>query len=109
MNVSRQTVHPAIHELEEEGLLGLMENIRHRKAPLVRLTASGHARLEHLLRMEERWIASVARGFDERTLAQAEWVIRLIRQRLCGLTAPLLSPSTAPHRDIHLPQPFSQS
>lgn len=82
MDVTRQSVHPVISELAEEGLLHLVANTRHRKAPVVFLTDFGRARHDEVLRLEERWIADLLRGFDQRTLAQAAWVLRLLRQRL---------------------------
>ena len=81
MDVSRQTVFPMVKELVDEGLLEVVPNDRDRRVSLVTLTSLGHARLEELLRLEARWIADLTRGFDARMLAQAAWLLRLIRER----------------------------
>jgi len=81
MNVTRQTVQATASALEAADLVRLTLNMRNRKAPLVVLTTLGQIRLEECLRVEERWIADLTRGFDERVVAQTEWVLRTVRER----------------------------
>ncbi len=82
MGVARQTVQPSVRKLEAAGLISLGEDRRDRKAQLVVLTALGRATLEQLLRLEERWLADLTRGFNEQLLAQTAWVVRIVRERL---------------------------
>jgi DNA-binding MarR family transcriptional regulator len=82
MNVTRQTVRTTAHELEAAGLLCLTENYRNCRAPLVTLTTLGRETLEEMLRVEQRWISDITRGFHSDLLAQTEWVIRIVRERV---------------------------
>jgi DNA-binding MarR family transcriptional regulator len=81
MDVSRQAARLTARELAAAGLVYLEPNVRHSKAPLVILSDFGRARLEEVLRAEDRWINDLTRGFNERLLKQSEWVIRLSRER----------------------------
>jgi DNA-binding MarR family transcriptional regulator len=80
--VSRQTLQEIVRDLVDCGFLNLEPNAFHRRARIVVLTAQGAACLDQLLPVEQRWIADLTRGFDERVLAQTEWVIRCLRERL---------------------------
>jgi DNA-binding MarR family transcriptional regulator len=80
--VARQTLQATVRELVAAGFLNFEENLFHRRAPIVVLTASGDALLATLVNVEHRWIADLTRGFDARLVAQTEWVIRCLRDRL---------------------------
>ena len=82
VGVSRQTLQATVHDLVAAGFVNLEENAFHRRAPIVVLSAQGEACLDRLLQVEQRWIADLTRGFDERLLAQTEWVVRCLRERL---------------------------
>jgi DNA-binding MarR family transcriptional regulator len=83
MDVSRQTTRVTVHELAAAGFVRVEPNDRHKRAPIVVLTSTGIAALDRLRRAEHRWLLNVTRGFDEHTVAQTEWVIRALRERLC--------------------------
>jgi DNA-binding MarR family transcriptional regulator len=82
IGVSRQTVQATVKDLVAAGFLDLEENMFHRRAPIVMLTPQGAACLDQLLQVEQRWVADLTRGFDEHLLAQTEWVLRCLRERL---------------------------
>ncbi|MEJ0038567.1 MAG: MarR family winged helix-turn-helix transcriptional regulator [Gammaproteobacteria bacterium] len=82
IGVSRQTLQETVRDLVTVGLLNLEENAYDRRAPIVVLTPEGEACLDRLLPIEQRWIADLTRGFDEHLLAQTEWVVRCLRERL---------------------------
>lgn len=82
MGVSRQTLRETVRDLVAAGFVNLERNAFHRKAPIAVLTPAGEACLDQLLLVEQRWIADITRGFDEKTLAQTEWVVRCLRERL---------------------------
>ena len=82
IGVSRQTLQATVHDLAAAGFVNLEENAFHRRAPIVVLSVQGEACLDRLLQVEQRWIADLTRGFDERLLAQTEWVVRCLRERL---------------------------
>jgi DNA-binding MarR family transcriptional regulator len=81
MAVTRQTARATVRDLVTAGLLRLKENVHNANAPHVEITDEGLARLSELLRAEERWVEDLTRGFDTRLLAQAEWIVRSIRER----------------------------
>ena len=80
--VSRQTLQETVKGLVAAGFVNLESNAFHRRAPIVVLSAAGDACLDQLLLVEQRWIADLTRGFDEQLLAQTEWVLRCLRERL---------------------------
>lgn len=82
IGVARQTLRDTVRDLVASGLLNLERNALHRRASIVMLTPDGEALLDRLLPVEQRWIADLTRGFDESVLAQTEWVIRCVRERL---------------------------
>jgi DNA-binding MarR family transcriptional regulator len=82
IGVSRQTLQATVRGLVRNGFLNLEQNALHRRAPIVVLTSDGEACLDRVLRVEQRWIADLTRGFDEHLMAQTEWVIRCLRERL---------------------------
>jgi len=82
IGVSRQTLQETVRDLVAVGFLNLENNAFHRRAPIVVLTAAGGECLHRLLLVERRWIADLTRGFDEKLLAQTEWVVRCLRERL---------------------------
>ena len=83
IGVSRQTLQATVQDLVKVGFIDLEPNEQHRRAPIVMLTPDGEACLDRLLQVEQRWLADLARGFDAHVLAQTEWVIRCLRERLC--------------------------
>jgi DNA-binding MarR family transcriptional regulator len=82
IGISRQTLRATVQDLARVGLVELEPNLFHRKAPIVVLTPDGESCLDRVLLVERRWIADLTRGFDERLLAQTEWVLRCLRERL---------------------------
>jgi DNA-binding MarR family transcriptional regulator len=84
MGVSRQAVQQTVRDLESAGVVELTGNLRNQRAPLVVLSPVGGMQLESLLRVEQRWIADLARGFDALTCAQTCWLLRLVRERTGG-------------------------
>ena len=80
--VSRQTLQATVRDLVRVGFLNLEKNDYDRRAPIVVLTPQGEACLDQLLRVERRWIADLTRGFDEQLMAQTEWMVRCLRERL---------------------------
>jgi DNA-binding MarR family transcriptional regulator len=82
IGVARQTLQETVHDLVDSGLLNLEPNAFDRRAPIVTLTPRGEACLDQLLPLEQRWLADLTRGFDERVMAQTEWVVRCLRERL---------------------------
>lgn len=82
IGVSRQTLQATVRDLVAAGLLNLEQNAVHRRAPIVVLSSDGEACLERLVLIERRWIADLTRGFDEKLMAQTEWVTRCLRERL---------------------------
>jgi DNA-binding MarR family transcriptional regulator len=82
MDVSRQATRLTVHELAAAGFVQVEPNAYHKRAPIVVLSSAGFAILDELHQAERRWLLDLTRGFDEHTLAQTEWVIRALRERL---------------------------
>jgi DNA-binding MarR family transcriptional regulator len=81
MDVSRQAARATVRELEAAGLISVALDPFDRKAHIVVLTPLGRARLEDVQRIEEKWVAGLTDGFADRSLAQAAWLIRIVRER----------------------------
>ena len=82
IGISRQTLQATVRDLARAGFLALEPSLFDRKAQIVVLTPDGESCLDRLLIVERRWIADLTRGFDERLLAQTEWILRCLRERL---------------------------
>jgi DNA-binding MarR family transcriptional regulator len=82
IGIARQTLQATVRDLAQVGFVEFEPNLFHRKAPIVVLTRDGESCLDRVLLVERRWIADLTRGFDERLLAQTEWVLRCLRERL---------------------------
>lgn len=88
MDVSRQTARLTVRELEAAGLVSVAQDSRDRKAHIVVLTALGRVQLEDVLQIEEGWLSGLTAGFADRSLAQAAWLIRIVRERATTLRLP---------------------
>lgn len=75
IGVARQRLQETVRDHVGSGLLNFEPTVFDRRAPIVVLTHHGEACLE------QHWVADLTRGLDER-VAQTEWVVRCLRERL---------------------------
>ncbi len=87
IGVSRQTLQAIVRDLVRADFVELESNVFHRRAPLVVLTQMGTTWLDRLVLIEREWVADLTRGFDERLMAQTEWMLRCLRERVGELPA----------------------
>ena len=82
MGLHRQTVQPLVDALAHDGLVEFAENPNHRRAKLIRMTATGRrAYTEALLRQVE-WSNRIVAGVPTKQLALANETLRELLGRL---------------------------
>ena len=82
MGLQRQSVQRLVDILSEEGIVECLPNPSHRRAKLVRVTASGRRVLEAVNGRQVEWSNRVTRGASAQTLAAALATLRDLRGRL---------------------------
>lgn len=80
--VSRQYLQRAVDELLARGLLTTRDNPRHRRSPLIALTARGTRMVDAIARVEAPHIVRLAAGISEADLATTTRVLGIICERL---------------------------
>jgi DNA-binding MarR family transcriptional regulator len=84
MGLQRQSVQRTVDLLEQEGLVKLVNNPRHRRARLVALTPKGWTVIRKVVRLQAKWANEIADGIDAREIAAAAATMRKLRARLGG-------------------------
>ncbi len=87
MGLARQGVQRIVNELERSGMIVLKDNIDHKRARLVTLSAGGAKALERVSAEQVTWANALAENVGERRLKQAVKVLRAIRERSEALEA----------------------
>jgi DNA-binding MarR family transcriptional regulator len=82
MGASRQNLQRIIYELEKDGLVALKPNPHHRRAPLVELTAAGHAAFDAAMALQAPWVDGLADGLSADEIATARKVVATLGERL---------------------------
>jgi DNA-binding MarR family transcriptional regulator len=75
MGLARQSVHPTVRNLVDDGLLEFVTNADHRRSPLVDTTARGKQVYRALDERQAAWVNELAAGLDEADLAVAARVM----------------------------------
>jgi DNA-binding MarR family transcriptional regulator len=84
MGLARQGVQRIVNELAEQGLLAFEDNPRHRRAKLVKLTASGKAVMAAAAKVQRPWVDDLAADLDASKIAIAAEVLKALWNRLDG-------------------------
>jgi DNA-binding MarR family transcriptional regulator len=71
LGLRRQAVRSSVAALREDGLVELVDNEHHRRAPLVRITTAGEDVLEALGAVQTEWANTVAESLSTRDLEDA--------------------------------------
>jgi DNA-binding MarR family transcriptional regulator len=82
MGLQRQTVQPQVDALAKDGLLEFADNPNHRRAKLIRMTATGRRSYREALRRQVGWSNQTARGISAKTLTQTNETMRILLERL---------------------------
>lgn len=82
MGLTRQAVQRVTNDLADAGLVTFAANPDHRRAKLVKLTASGRKTLEEVWRRQIDWSNHLSAGLDAAELDKALTTARALRQRL---------------------------
>ena len=82
MGLRRQSVQRTVDHLTSEGLLELAPNPHHRRAKLVRLTASGEAKLHEVFTGHIAFTNQLGAEFSARDLRKAVRTMRALRDRI---------------------------
>jgi DNA-binding MarR family transcriptional regulator len=78
--IRRQSLQPVVDGLAEEGLVEWIDNPRHARSRLARITERGEAIVATLDRADERVLRSVSRGIGERELATTAATLAALRR-----------------------------
>ena len=82
MGITRQGVQRTVNELEDAGLVELIENPDHQRARLVQLTRRGEKTYREIMAEQIAWSNELADGISERTLRSAVAVMTTLCERL---------------------------
>jgi DNA-binding MarR family transcriptional regulator len=82
MGLTRQSVQRLTNELIQAGLLQRIDNPRHARAPLIRLTASGQKTYDEAIRLQTPWAEDVARAVPIGNIETATRVLRGVSDQL---------------------------
>jgi DNA-binding MarR family transcriptional regulator len=80
--LARQSVQRTADALQREGLAEFVENPRHRRAKLVRITPGGEAVLRKIQAVQQEWADELGARIGERDLRAAEDVLGRVRKAL---------------------------
>ncbi len=82
MGLQRQSVQRLVNVLSQQALLILNDNPHHRRARLVRLTATGRNQYEQISQIQAQWVNNISEGLDVTDLKLAFGQLREIEERL---------------------------
>ncbi len=82
MGLQRQSVQRLVNVLSQQALLILNDNPHHRRARLVRLTATGRNQYEQISQLQAHWVNNISEGLDVTDLKLAFDQLREIEERL---------------------------
>jgi len=82
MGLQRQSVQRLVNVLSQQALLILIDNPHHRRARLVRLTATGRKLYERISQIQAFWVNDISEGLEVTDLRLAFDQLREIEERL---------------------------
>lgn len=81
-NVSRQHVQATVNSLVQRGLLRTVDNPKHKRSRLVRLSALGRESFAEIRRNEERLVGELFAGISNDDLAATHQTLGSLHERL---------------------------
>ena len=81
MGLARQGVQRIANDLEALGMVTFEENVDHKRAQLVSISAAGREAMVKIDKAQAAWVNNVSEGFTERQLKQALKILQDVRER----------------------------
>ena len=81
MGLARQGVQRLAKDLEKLGLIRASPNIDHKRAPLFSLSEEGKKTMEKINVVQVNWVNQLAKGLAENQVAEADAILKLVRER----------------------------
>lgn len=81
MGLARQGVQRIVNDLERLGMVVLEDNVDHKRAKLVALTADGRQAMEQIDKAQFAWVNQLSEGLSERQINQALKLMQTVRER----------------------------
>ncbi len=81
MGLARQGVQRIINDLERLGMVVFEDNVDHKRAKLVALTADGRQAMAQIDKAQIAWVNQLSEGLSERQLNQALKLMQTVRER----------------------------
>lgn len=82
MGLARQGVQRIANDLETLGMLAFEENVDHKRAKLVALTAKGRKTMDQINKTQTAWVNELSSDLSDRKIKQALSVLRAIQTKL---------------------------
>jgi len=92
MKVSRQFVQTAVNELEKQGVLVFMENPRHKRSKLLKVTDHGRKILKEVARNEAGIIQQLLPNVNAASVMDASKLLEGIRGQLSNIISAKIEP-----------------
>ena len=80
MGLARQGVQRIINDLERLGMVTLEDNVDHKRAKLVALTADGRQAMAQIEQAQIAWVNQLSDGLSERQINQALKLMQTVRE-----------------------------
>ena len=82
MGLARQSIQRVADELQQDGLITFEPNPHHQRAPVLVLTAKGHAAFKAVVALQVPWVNALVKGIPAKDIETALTVITLVSERL---------------------------
>ena len=81
MGLARQGVQRIVNDLEGLGMVELMPNLDHKRAPLVSISDAGRKAMQKIDKAQIEWVNDISRGVSRADVQQALSVLQTLRER----------------------------
>jgi len=82
MGLTRQAVQASVNQLRTQALIETIENLDHRRSPLIKLTQLGSQKYAALDQWQTRWINELSAGLDSSELTITARLLHDLSDRL---------------------------
>src|SRR5215470_2398385 len=82
MGLTRQAVQASVNQLRTQALIETIENLDHRRSPLIKLTQLGSQKYAALDQWQTRWINELSAGLDSSELTITARLLHDLSNRL---------------------------
>ncbi len=82
MGLARQGVQRIANDLEALGMVSFEDNVDHKRAKLVALTAKGRKTMDQINKTQSAWVNELSSGLSDKKIKQALAVLRTVQTKL---------------------------